>query len=88
MLRGRSTPFARHEAAAAMSDVRAFVRAWRPAASEKRMAGGQDLSEEMEGGGVQIAPKKPSPDALLKLAQVRRHVSFDIAYAHAGNTGA
>jgi len=31
LLRGRAQPSARSEAAAAVSDVRAFVRAWRPA---------------------------------------------------------
>lgn len=60
-----------------MSEVRVFVRAWRPTTSEKRTAGGQGASEDMEDGGFQVAQKKPSSDALLKLAQVRRHASLE-----------
>ncbi|CAM9131369.1 unnamed protein product, partial [Laminaria digitata] len=70
LLRGRSPPSARHEAAAAMSEVRAFVRAWRPTTSDRRTGGqGQESEDMMEDGGRQVAPKKPSSDALLKLAQ-------------------
>lgn len=72
LLRGRSPPFARHEAAAAMSEVRAFVRAWRPTTCDRRT--GAQESEDMEDGGRQDVQKKPSSDALLKLAQVRHAV--------------
>lgn len=83
LLRGRSPPFARHEAAAAMSEVRAFVRAWRPTTSDRRTGGqGQESEDMMEDGGRQIAPKKPSSDALLKLAQVR-HAALGAAHVHA-----
>lgn len=78
LLRGRSPPFARHEAAAAMSEVRAFVRAWRPTTTD-RTVGAQE-SEGTEDGGRQIATKRPSSDALLKLAQVR-HVTLGTAHA-------
>lgn len=78
LLRGRSPPFARHEAAAAMSEVRAFVRAWRPTTSDRRTCG-QD-SEDMEDRGRQLEAKRPSSDALLKLAQVR-HAALGVAHA-------
>ena len=78
LLRGRSPPFARHEAAAAMSEVRAFVRAWRPTTTDRRV--GAQESEGTEDGGCQIAPNRPSSDALLKLAQVR-HAASGTAHA-------
>lgn len=63
-LRGRGRPSARDEAAAAVSDVRAFVRVWRPTSSGASEATGPSQAHD-EGSSI-----KPSADVLLKLAQV------------------
>lgn len=69
-LRGRARPSARNEAAAAVSDVRAFVRVWRPTSSATSSAAEPSQVHNDEGN------TKPSADVLLKLAQVymRQHV--------------
>lgn len=76
-LRGRAGPSARTEAAAAVSDVRAFVRVWRPTGSGTSEATGGSQTHNDEGGidsssrsssGAML--NKPSADVLLKLAQV------------------
>ncbi|CAM9364746.1 unnamed protein product [Sphacelaria rigidula] len=83
LLRGRAQPSARLEAAAALSDIRSFVRAWRPnmhghGASGRREtgAGRQRGNEDMSGGGVddttessRSATAAPTASTLLKLAQ-------------------
>ena len=63
LLRGRAQPSARSEAAAAVSDVRLFVRAWRPTdpktseaeaaarASRRGRGGGDDGGGEGRGDG-------------------------------------
>lgn len=58
LLRGRCSPSARHEAAAAMSEIRSFVRRWR------RGETGAPMKESQTSGS-------PSPGHLLKLAQVQ-----------------
>lgn len=58
LLRGRCSPSARHEAAAAMSEIRSFVRKWR------RGETGAPVKESQTSGS-------PSPGLLLKLAQVQ-----------------
>lgn len=73
LLRGRAQPSARHEAAAALSDVRAFVRACRPA--PQGQAGGTETArhgEERTSGGDGGNTPRPAPPGgtLLKLAQV------------------
>lgn len=72
-LRGRARPSARKEAAAAVSDIRAFIRVWRPtscgasdATTSSRMSGATGSSPPHDDTGS----LKPSADALLKLAQV------------------
>lgn len=84
LLRGRAQPSARHEAAAAVSDVRSFVRAWRPtsgtasAATATKTAADSSMSEEdialgeeRRGYGDLV---RPSADVLLKLAQVKFNI--------------
>lgn len=80
LLRGRAQPSARHEAAAATSDVRSFVRAWRPTSNTASVASitsavaGSSMSEEdVTPGETRPGHEsliKPSADVLLKLAQV------------------
>lgn len=69
LLRGRAQASAHHEASAAVSDVRTFVRAWRPSAAgaEAKPAPRDEENASERGRGDQ----RPSPDVLLKLAQVR-----------------
>lgn len=84
LLRGRAQPSARHEAAAAVSDVRSFVRAWRPtsgtasAATATKTAADNSMSEEdIALGEVQRDHGdlvRPSADVLLKLAQVKFNI--------------
>lgn len=50
LLRGRAQPSARNEAAAAVSDVRAFVRAWRPTPTS---AGTSQLLDAHQGGAAE-----------------------------------
>lgn len=82
LLRGRAQLSARHEASAAVSDIRAFVRAWRPAAAVESNNVGGAVSEDSSSpsmspsksgndadGADKITPSPPA-DALLKLAQV------------------
>lgn len=54
LLRGRAQPSARNEAAAAVSDVRAFVRAWRPTPSSgtSEAAAGTSRVLDAHQGGV------------------------------------
>lgn len=72
LLRGRAQPSARHEAAAAVSDVRAFVRAWRTKTNgaATKTAVPRDEGRDRDARGKESA-KRPPADVLLKLAQVR-----------------
>lgn len=86
IMRGRAQPSSRNEAAAAVSDIRTFVRVWRPVptglqeAAQTSDRSGSQISDS--GGGDETGrgevgtPKsatslhRPSADVLLKLAQV------------------
>lgn len=72
-LRGRARSSARNEAAAAVSDVRAFIRVWRPTgsgASEATTSSGTSGATRPSPAHDDTGSLKPSADALLKLAQV------------------
>lgn len=73
LLRGRVQPSAKHEAAAALSCVRAFVRACRPTPQKE---GGTETAQhrkERRSDDASGNAPRPSPPGgtLLKLAQVR-----------------
>lgn len=62
LLRGRAQPSSRHEAAAAVGDIRAFVHAWRPAAG---------AAQDASGSAERTLPgKEPTAEDLFRLAQV------------------
>lgn len=86
IMRGRANPSSRNEAAAAVSDIRTFVRAWRPTPSSgvsaaeansdssdsSNSGSGRDEASRGQGRSSESATtlQRPSADALLKLAQV------------------
>lgn len=80
LLRGRAQPSIRHEAAAAVSHVRAFVHAWRPNAARTAARGMSVIA--VLGEAADIVEKKcapPAADALLKLAQVCGYSSLALS---------
>ncbi|CAM9143853.1 unnamed protein product, partial [Ectocarpus fasciculatus] len=94
LLRGRAQAPARDEAATAVSDIRAFVQAWRP--DPPASNDDQDSSDPARRGrtgnhgssGSDSSLNRPSADNLLKLAQrgVQLHNNAR-KLSHARNSG-